>query len=108
MSPLKEKLFEIQIEELLLMSYNISKSWLQVASLYLQRVEAHDMLARGSENSFVLHHTAGRPPDANLLYAQFHITLNMEELKQDKTQKPKHSRKWFKLQMIFSWYLLPV
>jgi hypothetical protein len=48
MNPLQEKLFEIQIAELLLMSYNIHKAWLQSVSLYLQRAEVHDMLARGS------------------------------------------------------------
>jgi hypothetical protein len=31
---LQEKLFEIQIEKLLLMSYNICKAWLQSATLY--------------------------------------------------------------------------
>jgi hypothetical protein len=65
MNPLPEKLFDIQADELLLMSYGVRKAWLQSASLYLQRAEAHDMLARGSENTFLLHHTAGRPPDDN-------------------------------------------
>jgi hypothetical protein len=67
MNPLQEKLFEIQIKELLLMSYNICTALLQSLSLYLQRAEAHDMPARGSENAFPAHHTARRPPDANLL-----------------------------------------
>jgi hypothetical protein len=66
MNPLQEKLFDIPIYELLLMAYNILKVWLQSASLYLHRAEAHGMLARGSENAFLLHHTAGRPPDVNL------------------------------------------
>jgi hypothetical protein len=35
MNPLQEKVFEIQIDELLLMSYNIRKALLQSASLYL-------------------------------------------------------------------------
>jgi hypothetical protein len=64
---LQEKIFEIQIDEVLLVSYNIRKAWLQYASLYLQRAASHEMLARGSENSFLLHFTAGRPPDANTL-----------------------------------------
>jgi hypothetical protein len=67
MNPLQEKLFEIKIEEVLLMAYNICKTWLQSVSLYLQRAEAHNMLARGSENAFLLHHTAGRPQDANIM-----------------------------------------
>jgi hypothetical protein len=49
MNPLQEQLFDIQIDELLIMACSIRKAWLQSASLYLQRAEAHDMLARGSE-----------------------------------------------------------
>jgi hypothetical protein len=67
MNPLQEQLFDIQIEELLIMSYNIREVWLQSSSIYLQRAEAHDLLARGSENAFLLNLTAGRPPDANPL-----------------------------------------
>jgi hypothetical protein len=67
MNTLQEKLFDIPIDELLIMSCTIRKLWLQSASFYLQRAEAHDMLARGSENSFILHLTAGRPSDANPL-----------------------------------------
>jgi hypothetical protein len=67
MNSLQEQLFYIQFEELLIMSYNIRKVWLQSASLYLQSAEAHDLLARGSENTLLLHFTAGRPPDANSL-----------------------------------------
>jgi hypothetical protein len=67
MNPLEEKVFEILIDEILLMSCNIRKAWLQSASLYLKRALVHDMLARGSEHLFLLHFTAGRPPDANPL-----------------------------------------
>jgi hypothetical protein len=66
MNPLQEKLFDIEMDEILLMSYNIRKAWLQSASLYVQRAEARDRLARGSENAFLLRHTSGRPPGANL------------------------------------------
>jgi hypothetical protein len=62
MNPLKEHLFNILVDELLIMSYNIIKAWLQSASHYLQRAEADGMLARGSENLFILHFTAGRLP----------------------------------------------
>jgi hypothetical protein len=61
MNPLREQLFDIQIDELLIMSYNIRNAWLRSALLYLQRAEAHDMLTRGSENSFILYFTSGRP-----------------------------------------------
>jgi hypothetical protein len=67
MKPLQKQLLNIQIDEVLIMSYNIRKSWLQSASFYLQRAEAHDMLARGSENSFMLHFTVGRQTDATPL-----------------------------------------
>jgi hypothetical protein len=36
-NPLQEQLFEIIIDELLIMSYNVRKNWLHSASLYLQR-----------------------------------------------------------------------
>jgi hypothetical protein len=64
---LQEKVFEIQIDELLIMSYTIRKAWLQSASLYLQKAAAPDMLARGYENSFLIHFTLGRQPDAKPL-----------------------------------------
>jgi hypothetical protein len=49
MNPLQEQLFNILIDEIFIMSYSIRKVWLQSASFYLQRVEALDILARGSE-----------------------------------------------------------
>jgi hypothetical protein len=61
MNPLQEKIFEIQIDELLRMSYNIQKAWLQSSSLYLQRFAASEMLARGSA------FTVRRPPYDNTL-----------------------------------------
>jgi hypothetical protein len=67
MNPVQEQLFDIQIEELLIMPYNIREAWLQSASLHLQRAKAHDLLARGSENAFLLHFTTGIPPDTNPL-----------------------------------------
>jgi hypothetical protein len=65
MNPLQEKIFEITIDELHIMSYNIRKAWLQSASLYLQRAASRDILARGSENLLLPQFTAGKPPDAN-------------------------------------------
>jgi hypothetical protein len=63
-NPLQKQQFNIPIEELLLMSYNKRKAWLRISELYIRRSEAHNALSRGSEGSFLLLHTAGRPPDS--------------------------------------------
>jgi hypothetical protein len=55
--------FEIQQEQLLLLSYNIRHAWLRSADLYFTRATAHNDLAHGSHAKFILYHTSGRPPD---------------------------------------------
>jgi hypothetical protein len=67
MNPLQEKLFDIQIDELLLLAYIIGIAYLQSSLLYLQRAEDHGMLARGSENAFLLHPTSGDPRHQRLV-----------------------------------------
>jgi hypothetical protein len=64
---LQEQNFQILIEDLLLMSYNIRKSWLWSSEIYIIRAQAHNALSRGTEGLFLLLHTAGLPPDSPTL-----------------------------------------
>jgi hypothetical protein len=48
---------------MLLLSYDTRRAWLRSADLYLSRATDHDDLAHGSHAQFILHNTAGRPPD---------------------------------------------
>jgi hypothetical protein len=63
-NPLQEQQFHILLEDLLLMSYNIRKAWLRSSELYILRAQSHNTLFRGTEGSFLLLDTAGRPPDS--------------------------------------------
>jgi hypothetical protein len=54
--------FDLQQEQLLLLSYDIRRAWLRSADLYLSRATAHDDLAHGSHAQIILHNTSGRPP----------------------------------------------
>jgi hypothetical protein len=63
LNPLRCSHFQIQQEQLLLLSYNIRRAWLRSANLYLSRATVHDDLTHGSHAQFILHHTSGRPPD---------------------------------------------
>jgi hypothetical protein len=63
LNPLQGLHFNIQQDQLLLLSYGISQAWLISADLYLSREIAHDNLANGSHAQLILHQTSGRPPD---------------------------------------------
>jgi hypothetical protein len=63
LNPLQRSHFDIQHEQLLLLSYDIRRAWLRSADLYLSQATAHDDLARVSHAQFILHNTSGHPPD---------------------------------------------
>jgi hypothetical protein len=63
LNPLQRSHFDIQQEQLLLLSYDIRRAWLRSADLYLSRATAHDILAHGSHAQHILHNTPGRRPD---------------------------------------------
>jgi hypothetical protein len=60
LKPLQRSQFDIQQEQLLILSYDIRRAWLRSADLYLSRAIAHDDLAHGSHAQFILHNTSGR------------------------------------------------
>jgi hypothetical protein len=62
LNPLQRSHFDIQQEQLLILSYDIRRAWLRSADLYLIRATAHDALARGSHAQFILCNTSGRHP----------------------------------------------
>jgi hypothetical protein len=89
LTPLQEQKFQILIEDLLLMSYNIIKSWLSSSDLYILRSQAHNALSRGTEGSFLLLHTAGRPPDSpTLLQIQFFSFIFPQTLRERNLLQP--------------------
>jgi hypothetical protein len=49
LNPLQEQQFQILIDDLLLMSYNIRKAWLRSSELYMLHAQAHNALSRGTE-----------------------------------------------------------
>jgi hypothetical protein len=53
LNPLQEQQFQILIDDLLLMSYNIRKAWLRSSEIYILRAKAHHALYRGTEGSLL-------------------------------------------------------
>jgi hypothetical protein len=61
LNPLQSHHFEIQLDQLLLLSYNIRKSWIRSAYMYTSCTTSFDNLARGSEAHHILQNTAKKP-----------------------------------------------
>jgi hypothetical protein len=63
LNPLQRSQFDIQQDQLLLLSYyDTSRAWLRSADLYLSCAMGHDDFFRGCQKQFILHHSFGSPP----------------------------------------------
>jgi hypothetical protein len=62
-NPLQASHFDIQQEQLLLLSYDIRRAWLRYVDSYISRATARGNLTRGTHAQFILQHTSGRPTD---------------------------------------------
>jgi hypothetical protein len=65
LNPLQSHHFDIQLDHILLLSYDTRKSLLISADLYISRTMAFDNLARRSEAQYILQNTTG-PRDVNM------------------------------------------
>jgi hypothetical protein len=63
LNPLQQSHFCISQDQLLLLYYDIPRTWLRSADLHIIRSTARNDLARGSHAQHILHYTSGRPPD---------------------------------------------